>query len=322
MARRNILVLPGGGVKGMMQSAALAAMEKRLIHSGAVKYSIMEMFDMVVGVSVGSINGAMLCTHIVNAQEAHEIFTNTVKKVFKSSILSVFSRSKYSRTGIHDAFADLYKRAGYAPMQMKQLVTDLMIVAVSKVDNLPHYFKSWEQKDGELLLLDAVDRSYAAPFFFGPVVDEAGQQVWFDGGTGLDNMPLLETHYEIMHRGWQDDDIHIVTVGTGFTDGTFSFKEAKGGNKLTDILFFNDPDDGGLARKQARAVSLAYFNRLTELVLHNTTHQYIDSIIPANADKMDALEMVPYYEMRGETSGVCADVVRLCANRASNTPQS
>ena len=74
---KRILSLRGGGAKGPAQVRALQLLEE---HTGK---RVADMFDLIIGTSVGSINGALMASGKLSAEEILQEMRTTLPKVFK-----------------------------------------------------------------------------------------------------------------------------------------------------------------------------------------------------------------------------------------------
>ena len=77
-------------------------------------------------------------------------------------------------------------------MKFKEVKTKLMITTVDLVTDRNVFYKSWHESDSDEYLLDLVLRSFAAPVYFGQIVDKVKRMVYSDGGVGNANLPLNE----------------------------------------------------------------------------------------------------------------------------------
>lgn len=90
MARRYALVLSGGGFKGAYQLGAIKYMVANGIpHSGGIDMDI--KFDIIAGVSVGALNGAILAMNKFDQLEAlwDAVAKNGHSEIYNSELLSV-----------------------------------------------------------------------------------------------------------------------------------------------------------------------------------------------------------------------------------------
>ena len=131
---KNISVMSGGGIKGVIQAEILAGVEKDLgpLH---------EYYDLMCGSSVGAINSAILATGKVDALQLANIYPNMLKTVFKKHWYPHVPR--YDRKN----FERVWDRIIGKDFKMKDCKTKLQITSVDVCTMKNHFFKSWEDKD-------------------------------------------------------------------------------------------------------------------------------------------------------------------------------
>lgn len=287
----RILQLDSGGSKGIAQATALKEMEKEL---GVPLY---ELFDLIIGSSVGAILGGVLATGKVNARELNDIVLDGIYKIFAKEFRIPILQPLYSRKPFYEIFNDAVGK----DFLMNECVTKFICTAVSKVDGRTHFFKSWEEKDGKLKLIDAISRSYAAPYYFGKIVDKVDKQVWVDGAAGDATSTLIEALIEAIRQKWlhNGEHVHILSIGTGRTDIGTPYPKAKKGCGLSDILFYWNLGNGGLSRVQ----SVESRNNLLVAIdenYENLSFNRIDINLPKKMNAMDKLEYIPNYQEFGK----------------------
>jgi predicted acylesterase/phospholipase RssA len=281
---KQILVLPGGGAKGYLQLSVLKYIETEII-----KKPISEYFDLIVGTSVGGLNAAVLASGKIACEKYFSDFKTIASKTFTKNYLlrPPLIRPIYSRKFISNYADNLF-----GDSLMNSSKPKLIITSVSELDERTHFFKSWESKDGREQIKDVVLRTFAAPYFFGHVVDEENRQVWLDGATGLNNDPTDFAYIEAKRQGW--DSFRILVVGTGFSKETHqTFHQAKDNSQLKQILTYLSPISGGLARTQ---FDLQQEMRYFELATNNSNfkYDYINIEIPKELDIMDNSDVDEY----------------------------
>jgi len=281
---KQILVLPGGGAKGYLQLSVL-----KYIESEIIKKPISEYFDLIVGTSVGGLNASVLASGKVSCAKYFSDFETISSKTFTKNYLlrTPLIRPIYSNKHILKYAENLF-----GDSLMNSLKTKLILTSVSELDERTHFFKSWESKDGREKICDVVPRTFAAPYFFGHVVDEENRQVWLDGATGLNNDPTDFAYIEAGRQDW--DSFRILVVGTGFSKETRqTFHEARGNSQLKQILTYLSPISGGLARTQFDEQQT---NRYSELAANNPNfkYDYINIEIPKELDIMDHADVDEY----------------------------
>jgi hypothetical protein len=238
---KRVLVIDDGGAKGPIAATVLSNIVQ------IIRRDVVDEFDLVWGTSVGAIISGIMATGRLEMSEFYPLFLDSIPRVFEPQPHIPFIGNKYSREPLNS----LIRRYIGGEFKMKHCRTKFVCTSVNMVDGRTHFFKSWESKDGELNLLEAVLRSYAAPYYFGSIKDKAGNAVWLDGGTGNMSSPTVEAYVEVCRQGWLDtDDVHIVSLGCGESPFSMPYSRAASYKALRQIYYFMNPMDGGLARRQ------------------------------------------------------------------------
>jgi hypothetical protein len=283
----RVLVLKGGGVKGVLQLESLELLERHF------DKPICDIFDLIVGTSVGSITGGILATGKFTMAKYFDIFLKYLPKIFKKQLRILPLKPIYERENFNKMW-DNYFPPEEGLLLMKDCKTRFMCTAVNLCDFKTHFFKSWEKKDGKIELRDAIARSFAAPYFFGPVVDEENKAVWFDGGAGESNTPLNIAYSETINLGWYREKVEFICLGTGQVDLSIPFEEAKESGILKQMLTFINPKQGGLARIQSTLNQVDQMRIMARAEPLIDFHYYDVEIGPEYAG-MDRLELVQEY---------------------------
>jgi predicted acylesterase/phospholipase RssA len=261
---KRVLVLEGGGAKGLSQLNFLTRLEQE---SGK---KINVMFDLIVGTSVGSINGAVLASGI-SANEFYPMFRKGLTEIFSTKWYNPFGLfgPKYDRKNFDKMWALVFKdRPTGKDLMISDVVTPFMCTALDRVDDTNFYFKSWQDKFKDWALSYCVKASFAAPYYFGQMVDEKYQRVWFDGGTGLANCPIDQAFAECFKLGWlPSEKIQFTVVGCGSAPAknkASEFKRLKSQGLKGQLSDYMDPADGGMARKQATKDQISRYQNISE----------------------------------------------------------
>jgi len=286
---KRVAVIDGGGAKGIIPLAVIKEIENNL------KRPFHETFDLVVCTSVGAVISSVLCISPLSAEKFLHIMVRDIPSVFKKRFRIPILQPKYSRKPLTNILKEYIGK----DTLMKACKTKLMFTSVNMVDGKTHFFKSWEEKDGELNLVDTVNRSYAAPYFFGSIAD--GEAVWLDGGTGALNCPLMQAFVEIERQRWlENEPVHILSLGCGQKSMQIPYNEAKKYRNLRQELYYADPIDGGLARIQMLSLQTRWMESLDksseELTFQRVEKYGID-------EKLDVMDGVKYrfcYKKIGE----------------------
>lgn len=256
---KRILVIDGGGAKGPIAATILSNIVRVL------GKEIHEVFDLVWGSSVGAIIGGVLSTGVLRMDTFYPLLLSALPKVFTPQLHIPFIGNKYSRTPLDE----IIRCHIGGEFKMKHCETKFVCTSVNMVDGRTHFFKSWEDKDGELTVLNALSRSYAAPYYFGSIKDKAGNAVWLDGGTGNMSSPTVEAYVEACRLDWlKNEHVHMLSLGCGESPFSMPYKKASSYRALRQLYYFMSPMDGGLARRQC--------DRTNEEVLSGIAGQHQD----------------------------------------------
>lgn len=308
MNKKRVLVLDGGGAKGVMQSVILKEIEER------TGKQICDIFDLIVGTSVGAILGGIYASGKLEAEKCHVLLKDNLKSIFKKRMFKI---PKYSRKPLTKTFNSEIGEG----FLMGHCKTPFFCTAVNMVDGQTHYFKSWERRDSRIKLIDAVNRSSAAPLYFGSIKDEISRSVWLDGGVGNANNPILEAVVEVMRQEWLDgNSVHILNIGTGFHACEMSFKEASRSKTLKQLSFFMDPSNGGLARNQSVQSRATQVDAMSKEI-DNLTYQRLDTLISEKLDKLDGVKFINEYEQIGISMAADIDWNMLTDEPVKGIPQ-
>jgi hypothetical protein len=237
-----------------------------------------------------------MATGLLTARQCLTIMMQALPKIFTRRPWPLLP--KYPRQPFIDAWI---KHIGQH-LRMSELKTHFIATAVSVCDAHTHYFKSDDPSDRDLQVLEVVLRSFAAPAYFGGLVDQVRRTVWLDGGTGIDNCPVLEPVYEAMARDWlKEGQTYLLSLGTGRHDPSLGYDKAKQlfGKNLREVGLYTSMADGGLARLQSRRSRVEFVEKLSEEI-ENLWFKRIDAKIPEEMDCMDGIKYLGSYLDFGE----------------------
>jgi len=282
---KRILVLKGGGVRGVLQLDSLRMIEKHY------NKQIFEIFDLIGGTSVGAITGGVLSLGKFPAGEYTELFIKYLPLIFRTHWWRGILGPKYIRQNYYTMWENLF---GTKKIKMKECKTKYMVASVNLCDNRTHFFKSWEEKDGRLNLRDAIAKSFAAPHYFGQINDKAHKAVWVDGGVGISNTPLDMAYVEMIRLGWDKEPVKFLLMGTGKVDLSIPYKKAKTLDDFQQVLQYMRPTEGGLARIQS---TIDQVSRMRIIAEANPfiSFKYYDIDIGKEYDGIDKIKFMREY---------------------------
>lgn len=281
---KRACVQSGGGCKGIIPLYSLYKIEQEF-------GPLYEYYELLAGSSVGAINMALIATGKISVKELINIYPDMIKKVFKKK--GLFSIPIYDRSN----FIKLWDEIVGVNFKMKECKTKLQITSVNLMTQRNHFFKSWEGKDGEERLLEIVLRSFAAPLYFGALVDEKNKSVWFDGGMGNSNLPIDNAFIECKYN-FKWDEFEIDAFGCGYKDDSIPFEKAKKYNTTKQLKQFFDIKDGGLSRAQSAFEQVSKIKFIAEKD-EKISFKYWDIVIPEKIDTLDGVKFVEEYIQYG-----------------------
>lgn len=279
-----VLNLHGGGVKGCVQLGYLKYLQKILNDNNS---NIVDFFDLIVGTSVGSIVGGGL---------AYGIFPNKLQNIFLDIIPKIFKKRlripRYDRKILKNEFL-----SNIGDPKLYMLPTNFVATAVDVVDDRTHYFKSWEDRDSEMSLLDTILCSSAAPYYFGKYIDESGM-VWLDGGVGMNNNPILVTLTECFRQNWINSEhtVNIISIGTGFAPENIKPYSVKNWTFVDELLYYANIFNGGRARTQ---LSFEIESYIKAMRIPNLNLYSINAPMDKKYNILDGVKYMNYYNEFG-----------------------
>lgn len=292
--KKRVLVLAGGGAKGMISTTMLKNFQKK------VGIPLHEFFDIIIGTSTGAIIGSMLAAGI-DIEKIDKMYQDNIKKIFTNQNpwwlpWRKITRAKYDRETVVRAMKQCLDEVGiskYGELKTKFICSSVNVCTKENV-----FFKSTSEKYKDYLITDIVKRSFSAPVYFGIISDFVEQTAWSDGGSGLMNFPMIQGLMEAMSEN--PSEIEIFAFGTGYSNQTNSFEEVRGWENIDQVwkLFLSDGET--LARIQARldqANTLKWIDEKFEFVKFS----YYDVEISEKLDILDGAQYIDRYINLGNT---------------------
>ncbi len=201
------IALDGGGIRGVMVTKALEALEI------ALGKKLGDVFELAAGTSTGSIIAAGIALNL-RAAEMTTMYQTLAPKIFQKSwrtYLWFLANYRYPN--------DELKRQLDAQSQGKTMGAlwtaarkfDLVIVARDLHQARTRFFKPWKPEYQALPITTAVLASAAAPTYF-PVIEGR----YSDGGIGSFGNPCFIAAYEARFcLGWEPAETTLISLGTG-----------------------------------------------------------------------------------------------------------
>jgi patatin-like phospholipase/acyl hydrolase len=172
----KILSLDGGGTRGYITARILQRIEEL---TGKQCY---QLFDMITGVSTGSIVACMLGQGY-KASEIADFYLQEANIIFadKKSILLNLIKPKYDKDNLNKVLNDFMKKP-FSEMRTKVMV---YAIRLDKPDADVQFWKSWKDEHKDIITSDIVQSSCSAPTYFAP--HTFGGKTYVDGGIFCNN---------------------------------------------------------------------------------------------------------------------------------------
>ena len=232
----SILAVDGGGTRGIYAAQILAGVEQ------ALGQRVRDSFHLLAGTSTGSIIAGAASAGIL-MEEVVRLFEEESTYIFGKarfpSWVSMLIRRRYSRRPLEEVLDR------YLPKTvLGEIATPLMITSADIATGGVHVFKSRYlrdlggpyERDGNVLLRDAILASCAAPTYFDPKT--VGSYLLADGGLWANNPSIIALTEATSKFKKGVEEIRVLSIGTGHTKtmytkrGFWGLLTGWGGNKL------------------------------------------------------------------------------------------
>ena len=235
----RVLVIDGGGIRGIIPATILKNIEAKL------PGRISDHFDMIVGTSTGGILACMyLCPTENNAysprftaENALDFYLDYGPKIFecsfwhKCSSLGGISDEKYQKHTFRKLVQD-----HVGDTKMSDLIRPCVITAYDIERRIPHYFKQHKALNDpkkDFRVVDCALSTSAAPTYFeAEKIRSAGgtEHALVDGGVFANN-PCMAAFVEC-EKLREGKPVFILSLGTGGCKNPYLWEKAKDFGKL------------------------------------------------------------------------------------------
>lgn len=291
VAIKRILVLAGGGIRGAIQLDTLLLIEE---HYGR---PIHQIYDLIVGTSVGAITGGILATGLLDMQTYKAQFIQHVPLIFRRPWwrFGLF-RPLYEADNVRRMWNNFF---GDRELTLKDVQTKFACTAVNLCDDATHVFESWNPKMQTESLYETIAKSFAAPYYFGQYRDEEKKVVWTDGGVGVSNSPLDWAYTESIELGWQYEKREFTLLGTGAFNSSIPYAKLNSFTDRRKILRYMNPLRGGFARVQS---TLNQIRRMRVIAQYNPDIDFkvFQLQIPKKYEPIDKVKYLNQYLYYGK----------------------
>lgn len=193
MSSKLVLTIDGGGTRGFFSHQIVK-------HVSTLDVQV----DLIVGVSVGAVIGAMYAAGIMDDMTPEQLVAQA---------RTVFGAKTDSGPWFKPTLEGSPKTQALATMFGEMRFGDLdidMAILVDCINGKPEIFMSWDPRYRDLPLVQVLDATSAVPVMFPPV--RIGPKQYIDGAT-VTNSPITISHLlGIQH--FPGHQIRILSVGT------------------------------------------------------------------------------------------------------------
>ena len=203
-----LLSLDGGGIKGILIAQFLYRLEEEL------GKSIYDLFDFFAGTSTGSfIVAAIVYRKMSPLEILEDLYTpeNARKMMTPTWGHRIFGAFRPKYCG--ESKRELLKRY-FSDQTISDTEKYVMFMGFNLTRKQPQKFTSWEEiKSKEILILDSLDISSAAPSYF-PSVQYGTNKEWGVDGAICSNNPTDIAYAEAI-KLFPNKNLKILSIGSG-----------------------------------------------------------------------------------------------------------
>lgn len=313
--QRFILSIDGGGIRGIIPTAVLVELEKKLIARGK-KLGLHRYFHLIAGTSTGAIvTAGLACPHpdkpsqpASSPKALLDLYMKQGSAIFDTGLFRKFANlggvldEHYSADALEKI---LIKMLG-PNSEIKDALTKVLITGYDIHARTAVFMTNADHEHERFLFWQAVRGSSAAPTYFEPALvdnlaSKAGGKVptipLIDGGV-FANDPAMAAYIEGRKMGWAKDteELVVLSLGTGTAHRPIPYQKAKtwgaGG-------WINPADDTPLISvfMQGQASTTGYqLNR----ILNETPPKFVDGATVVTAENRKALK---YFRINAALTG-------------------
>lgn len=302
---RKVLANSGGGIRGILQCELLSFIEQSMGRPAA------ETFDLIAGTSTGGICALALALPgpdgrpRYSAADVSELYKRNGNRIFDRGLfdgLGGLTDERYPSEGIESVLKEYF-----GDIVMGNLLTHVMVCTYAPESWRILILKSWKLEHGPVKCRDAARATSAAPTYFEPARIRINMmlQPLIDGGLNLNN-PAMSAYAEARLL-WPDDEILVVSVGTGRAAQELRYEDFKDWGVLWLPVVLKISMCGQEAHEQLRklqgAGDVTYFHFDTVL---DRASDDMDDASPENIGNLqrDAARMI--YENLASIENLCA----------------
>jgi patatin-like phospholipase/acyl hydrolase len=231
---KAILSIDGGGIRGVIPALVVAAIEQKTGRPAA------DLFDFFAGTSTGGIIALGLNVPgddgrpRFNGENLADLYRKRGAEIFNRSFMKKFISGNGWADEVYDhrPLEGILQEYFGVATPLASCIKPVMVSTYDLHNRKPKLIKSFHPEHRTLAMWQAARATSAAPTYFEPadLPIESGRAVLVDGGVFVNN-PAASAYAEAV-RGWTNEDILLVSIGTGSETGSYDFSEAQHWGKL------------------------------------------------------------------------------------------
>ncbi|MGB3493274.1 MAG: patatin-like phospholipase family protein [Elainellaceae cyanobacterium] len=264
---KKILSIDGGGVRGLIPAMVLAEIEKRTHQPIAESFDLIAGTSTGGILALGLIKANEKGKPEFSAETLSEIYKKEGKRIFPQGTWTSAARHLWRGFGISDEVyshqgLEMLLKDKFGNTTLGHALTKVLISTYEIVDGEPLFFKSWDDDYQAVKMRDVARATSAAPTYFEPhqikiiydqekyyethkwkyekekyrqiiveknidgkaVIEKTHTLV--DGGVFI-NSPAVSAYAEAKRLFPDDQDLLMVSIGTGQINPEASYEEAK-----------------------------------------------------------------------------------------------
>jgi patatin-like phospholipase/acyl hydrolase len=225
----KILSIDGGGVRGVIPGVVLLELARRL---GG---NLVDHFDLISGTSAGGQMALALTrtkddgTPFWNPAQIDELYTRSYAKIFpfehhrRFSLPGGMTHKKYEADGFESVLTELL-----GDSLMSTAYKEVLIPAYEVETGRPHFFTRHgaRNENDEHPMKFVARATSSAPTFFEPKQHHGKEHAFIDGAVFANN-PAMCAFAHAQSLGFDEDDMTVVSLGTGSISKDLKFSETK-----------------------------------------------------------------------------------------------
>jgi len=258
LSKRIFLQVDGGGILGITPAIVLMNLEKKIQENRKdSNFLIRDILTLCCGTSTGAIIAGCVAAGI-SAESISKFYSVDGLALFRDSknpFITRLLQPKFNRQPFLEKLDEMLSKVSpdrNSRVSLGELPASLILMttAYNLSSHRTHFIKSDETQDKQIQLRDAIAwSSLSAAYYFGkinvpnytwtildnstpPKPSQEKGAVFQDGGQGTQNCTLDFVLTEILARKWDDDEVIIISLGTGIQT---KFEPYEKTTKISDI---------------------------------------------------------------------------------------